>query len=70
MAENEELTHIRQELQMVTGVVSNDVDYLVYLLLKDGDYFKESAESKYVKPDAKDVEVQGVQELADWFSNL
>lgn len=32
---------LKLELQMLTGVVTDDMSYLVYLLLKDGDYFKE-----------------------------
>lgn len=32
---------LKLELQMLTGVVADDMSYLVYLLLKDGDYFKE-----------------------------
>lgn len=32
---------LKLELQMLAGVVTDDMSYLVYLLLKDGDYFKE-----------------------------
>lgn len=32
---------LKLELQMLTGVVTDDMSYFVYLLLKDGDYFKE-----------------------------
>lgn len=27
------------ELQLLTGVITNDLDYLVFLILKDGVYF-------------------------------
>lgn len=60
------------ELQIVTGVVTNDLDYLVYLLLKDGSYFSErvkqdtlkSARELITKPDLV------VPSVKDWFSKL
>lgn len=60
------------ELQIVTGVVTNDLEYLVYLLLKDGSYFNDKIEQDTLKS-AKELITNPdlvVPSVKDWFSNL
>lgn len=60
------------ELQIVTGVVTNDLEYLVYLLLKDGSYFNDKIEQDTLKS-AKELITKPnlvVPSVKDWFSNL
>lgn len=62
---------IRTELQMITGVITSDLDYLLYLTLKGGTFFAEDSEvsSKFVKlEDSSSVEV--VTDLETWFKQL
>jgi hypothetical protein len=65
-----EIDVIRGELQMVTGEVSLDVDYLVARLLQNGSKFQEIK-----KNDSKFVEVGKLFEpsavsLDEWFDSL
>lgn len=65
-----EIDIIREELQMVTGEVSLDVDYLVARLLQNGSKFQEIK-----KNDSKFVEVGKLFEpstvsLDKWFDSL
>lgn len=53
------------ELQMLTGVMAEDIDYLVYLLIKDGSYFKEERKG----PICKSV-VPAVEDLNEWFKKI
>lgn len=59
-----------QEMQMLTGVVTNDYDYLVYLLLKGNDalFNEKIEESKY--EDVAPVSVTAIDMLDDWFKEL
>lgn len=57
-------SNLREELYMLTGQVSNDIDYLYYLLIKDGTYREEIQ-----KPMEYQQEVT-VDTLEDWFNNL
>lgn len=58
------------ELQMLTGLLSNDYEYMLYMLLKDGSRFKEVvAESKFESSDSE-VEMDAVQCLDSWFNSL
>lgn len=50
-----------QELQMLTGKITNDIDYLVYQLLKGGSYFDEQSEK------GKSISSDGV---LDWVKTL
>ena len=52
------------ELQMITGVVSKDVTYLYYLLIKDGSYFEKIKKPEMPKSD------RGVLDLESWFNSL
>lgn len=54
------------ELQLITGVVSNDISYLYYILIKDGVQFRREAEVK-ARTLTSDIAVQDVN---DWFANL
>ena len=59
------------ELQMVTGVVTDDINYLMYLVLKDGSFFqKETAGSSKFVLSTNTPELSGVESLDDWFAKL
>ena len=62
---------VLNELQMITGVVTNDVEYEMYLLLKDGTFFKdmlqEQAEASKVEQPRK---LQTPPTLEEWFNSL
>lgn len=54
-----------EELQMITGVVSTDLNYLYYLLIKDGTYFDK------LEREASLASQEGVVEsFEDWFNSL
>ena len=58
---------ILQELQMITGTISNDYDYLVSLLLR------KEKDSKVVKRKFEIVELPNVTKVPSidsWFSSL
>lgn len=59
--------YILQELQMITGIISEDLDYIVYLLLKSGSYFQKQNSEKYVIPNES---VSIIKNLDEWFANL
>lgn len=54
-----------RELCMLTGKVNKDRNYLYYLLIKDGSYFKEKEPVKAVIADEATV-----CDLASWFDNI
>jgi hypothetical protein len=57
---------LKDELRMLAGVVTEDMDYIGYLLLKDGSYFEEKEE-----PDEKPKPViEAVESLENWFKNI
>lgn len=64
MNDEERLQLYIQELSMMTGVVNNDIDYLLYLLLKDGELFKEKKEPEIIESGSS------VPTFADWFDEL
>lgn len=49
---------------MMTGVVNKDIDYLLYLLLKDGTLFEEEKKPHKEKND------MAVSTFEDWFDKL
>lgn len=56
---------ILRELYMLTGKVNKDKDYLYYLLIKDGAYFKEP------EPEPEKIEtVNTVDTFENWFDSL
>lgn len=57
------------ELQMLTNVVTNDIDYLVYLLLKDGVYFSDNVEDKFVQKGLTEFHNK-VENFEEWFAAL
>ena len=56
---------ILRELYMLTGRVDKDKNYLYYLLVKDGSFFKEEEPA----PKLLHVE-QSVDDLESWFNSL
>lgn len=64
MNEDERLQLCIQELSMMTGVVNKDIDYLLYLLLKDGTLFEEEK-----KPYEENNDM-AVSTFEDWFDKL
>ncbi len=56
-----------EELQMITGIMSDDIDYLVYCLLKGGKFFQQE---KRVGTLQEIDEVEGVEDLTEWFNRL
>ena len=65
MDEKERLKLCMQELSMVTGVINKDIDYLLYLLLKDGILFTEEEEIT-----EQTISENAVPTFSDWFDNL
>lgn len=65
MDEKERLKLCIQELSMVTGVINKDIDYLLYLLLKDGILFTEEEEAT-----EQTISENAVPTFSDWFDNL
>lgn len=59
---------ILAELQMMTNVVTDDIDYLVYLVLKDGSYFDDIT-TKYEKVDSVGFQNK-VEDFDNWLSSL
>ncbi len=55
---------VREELQMLTGIVTSDLSYMYYLLLRGGSYFKEAEKPEYI-PSAESVDT-----FEDWFNKL
>lgn len=64
MSEDERLQLCIQELSMITGVVNKDLDYLLYLLLKDGVTFKEEKQSEVID------NTNSVPTFSEWFDGL
>lgn len=65
-ARNEKRSQLISELQMITGVVSDDISYLYYCLIKDGIHFKMVDEVKSMTFNSNIA----VQDVNDWFANL
>lgn len=66
--ERDYIERVKQELQAVTGIMTEDIDYLVYLVLKDGQYFK-PIDVKYDKA-LKNEAVKQVADFEEWFKKL
>ena len=64
MSEDERLQLCIQELSMITGVVNKDLDYLLYLLLKDGVTFKEEKQSEVID------NTNSVPTFSEWLDGL
>lgn len=57
--------NIMRELYMLTGVVNKDRNYLYYLLIRDGSYFKEEP------PEPEVINTENtVDTFEDWFDKL
>jgi hypothetical protein len=54
-----------RELCMLTGKVNRDRNYLYYLLIKDGSYFKEEEPTVEVINDESTVD-----DFANWFNSI
>lgn len=55
-----------EELQMITGSNSNDINYLYYLVIKGGTYLDRFDIIESAKYDTVSVD----QSLEDWFDEL
>lgn len=60
---------VLQELQMLTGVVSNDMEYLFHLLQSNTGVVEKQQKVEFVKPEPLRAGTQ-IQALEDWFNNL
>lgn len=57
---------LRDEVKMIAGIATDDMDYIGYHLLKDGSYFKkEEKESEKPKPI-----LEAVDDLKVWFDKI
>ena len=56
---------IIRELYMLTGKVNKDKNYLYYLLIKDGSYYKEDKSTVEVVKDTSTVD-----SFEDWFNSI
>ncbi len=57
---------LKDELKMIAGIATDDMDFIGYHLLKDGSYFKKE-EPEPEKP--KSV-IDAVDDLKAWFDKL
>ena len=57
---------IIEELQMISGIMTDDLDYLVYLVLKGGCYFEKSRIERFLGVDM----VPTVEDLKNWFKGI
>lgn len=58
---------LQDELRMISGVCTDDMDYIGYLLLKGGSYFKKP---EIVKVEEPVYPTDAVPGLEQWFNNL
>ena len=61
------MSKIVTELQMVTGVVSDDLEYLVSLLLAGGSYVEESTKQEEQNLEPELVELDKSSDFEEWF---
>lgn len=61
-----DIKRVREEMQFITGVVTNDIDYLFYLMLKKPLIEKE----KSVKLSKSSDEYFDEKDFEDWFDSL
>lgn len=63
---------IRAELQMLTGVVTDDITYLTYLLLRDSKCYKEADKKTTMMNENQAVYDIGIDinTIEDWLSGL
>lgn len=66
--ERDYIERVKQELQAITGIMTEDIDYLVYLVLKDGQYFKPMGVT--YEEAAVNGAVEQVADLEEWFKKL
>ena len=57
------------ELQILTETITDDIDYMVFLLLKDGLYFKQDTIENNQKVDELES-INIVQGYEEWFKTL
>ena len=57
------------ELQILTETITDDIDYMVFLLLKDGLYFKQDTIENNQKVDELEI-FNIVQGYEEWFKTL
>lgn len=65
-ARSKKRSQLISELQIITGVVSDDISYLYYQLIKDGIHFKQVDDAKSLTFDSNIA----VQNVDDWFNSL
>ena len=63
---------IKLELQMLTGVLTDDISYLCYLLLKDGSHFKHEREknTELAEDNLKKIENMRTESFEEFFRRL
>ena len=59
-----------EEMQHITGVITDDVDYLLYLMLKDGCKFNEDKENKEVDDTSENHNIYSEEGLDEWFRRI
>ena len=57
------------ELQILTETITDDIDYMLFLLLKDGLYFKQDTIENNQKVDELES-INIVQGYEEWFKTL
>lgn len=58
------LKRIKDEMQFITGVVTDDIDYLLFLMLRNNNKDINGVTASQLK------EVNEKDELLEWFNNL
>ena len=58
------------ELKVMTGVVTEDLDYMIYLLLKGGSYFNSSDKAEMFISTGLPKENISVVDMSTWFSQF
>lgn len=63
---------IKLELQMLTGIVTDDISYMCYLLLKDGLYFKNERDKELEigKEEEQKIVELSCESFEDFFNSL
>lgn len=59
---------LREELKMISGIPTEDMDYIGFMLLKDGNFFDNKKEER--KEAEKVFPIEGVPDLNTWFGEL
>ena len=59
---------LRDEIKMIAGMDTEDIDYIGYILLKDSSYFKYM--EKEVEPEKPKTVIDAVDDLKSWFESI